>query len=58
MNEDFGGEYTDAMVETDGKLISAKSVAAATDFGLEMIRVLGSEKLVGQVKNRIYYPKS
>jgi len=58
MNEDFGGEYTDAMVETDGKLISAKSVSAATDFGLEMVRVLGSDKLAEQVKKRIYYPES
>ena len=58
MNEDFGGCYTDAYVETDGKLITAKSVAAATDFGLEIVRVLGSDGLCEQVKKRIYYKKS
>ena len=55
MNEDFGGEYTDAYVETDGKLITGKSVAAATDFGLEIIKVLGSEELADKTKKRIYY---
>ena len=55
MNEDFGGEYVDQYVVTDGKLITARAMAASIEFGFKLIEVLGSAELCRQVKERVVY---
>ena len=55
MNDDFGGEYVDQYVVTDGKLITARAMAASIEFGFKLIEVLGSPELCQQVKERVLY---
>ena len=55
MNEDFGGEYVDQYVVTDGKLITARAMAASIEFGFKLIEVLCSAELCRQVKERVLY---
>ena len=54
-NEDFGGTYHHQHVVVDGKLITARAMAASIDYGLKLVEVLGSVELCQQVKERIYY---
>ena len=54
-NEDFGGYYHHQHVVVDGKLITARAMAASIDYGLKLVEILGSEELCQQVKERIYY---
>ncbi len=54
-NGDFGGNYHHQHVVVDGKLITARAMAASIDYGLKLVEVLGSPELCQQVKERIYY---
>ena len=54
-NGDFGGIYHHQHVVVDGKLITARAMAASIDYGLKLVEVLGSVELCQQVKERIYY---
>ncbi len=55
MNEDFGGYYHAQYVVEDGKLITARAMAASIDFGFKLIEVLGSAELCQRVKDRVFY---
>ncbi len=55
MNEDFGGRYHDQPVCRDGKLLTGRSMAAALDFGLELINMLVGSDREAEIKARIYY---
>ena len=54
-NEDFGGYYHHQHVVVDGRLITARAMAASIDYGLKLVEILGSPELCQQVKERIYY---
>lgn len=43
-------EVTNALVETDGKIITAKGPGAAVEFALEIVRRLVSEKKADKIK--------
>ena len=55
MNQDFGGEYIDEYVCTDGKLITGRSAAASIDFGFEILKALKGEEQEKKTKAEIYY---
>lgn len=49
-------EYTGALVETDGSVITGRGLGACIDEGLEMIRILKGEEAADDIKRRIQYP--
>lgn len=56
MNEDFGGRFHPwTYTVTDGKLITAKSAAAAIDFGFAIMQALIGPEATQEVKDSIYY---
>jgi len=58
MNESFGGTYLDTYTAVDGKLITARSVAAVIDFALLIIKNLQGDAQEQKIKNEIYYEKN
>ena len=57
MDEDFGGHYEKIGVVTDGKLVTATSVAYSLDFAYEIVRVLLGNEALADLHKKIYYEK-
>ncbi len=57
MDEDFGGTFEKIGVVTDGKLITATSVAYSLDFAYEIVRVLLGDEALNELHKHIYYEK-
>lgn len=55
MNEDFGGTFTNEYTTIDGNLITAKSAAAAVEFGLALVEKIAGPQVATAVKQQIYY---
>mgnify|MGYP004457410565 FL=1 len=55
MNEDFGGQFHDQYVVTDGNLITGRSVAATIDFALAIVGKIQGDEAVEKLKREIYY---
>ena len=52
------GEYTGALVETDGLIITGRGLGACIDEGLEIIRTLKGEEVSEDIKRRIQHPET
>ena len=57
MDEDFGGTFKGIGVVTDGKLVTATSVAYSIDFAYEIVRVLLGDEALKKLQEHIYYEK-
>ena len=57
MNEDFGGNFSHKGVVTDGKMITAKSVAFSLDFAYAIVKMLYGDNVLNTLFERIYYEK-
>ena len=55
MNDNFGGYYHDEYCLKDGKLITARSAAAAIDFAFLILETLTNKEYCKQIKDSIYY---
>lgn len=50
------GEYTGALVETDGTVVTGRGLGACIEEGLEIIRILKGEEAAADIKRRIQHP--
>lgn len=50
------GEYTGALVQTDGLVITGRGLGACIEEGLEIIRILKGEETAADIKRRIQHP--
>ena len=55
MNEDFGGEYVDALSVIDGNVITGRSAAASIEFAFSIMEVLCGKEYTDKVKASVYY---
>ncbi|MBR1797600.1 MAG: DJ-1/PfpI family protein [Clostridiales bacterium] len=52
------GEYTGALVEVDGRIITGRGLGACIDEGLEIIKLLKDEETALDIKRRIQHPET
>lgn len=52
------GEYTGALVQTDGLVITGRGLGACIEEGLEIIRLLKGEEVSEDIKRRIQHPET
>ncbi len=50
------GEYTGALVETDGTVITGRGLGACIEEGLEIISILKDDETAADIKRRIQHP--
>ena len=50
-----GGEFTNAQVVRDGKIITGKGAGAAADFGFEIVKILCGDKIASELKTQMQY---
>jgi 4-methyl-5(b-hydroxyethyl)-thiazole monophosphate biosynthesis len=50
------GEYTGALVETDGPVITGRGLGACIEEGLEIISILKDDETAADIKRRIQHP--
>lgn len=52
------GEYTGALVQADGLVITGRGLGACIEEGLEIIRLLKGEEVSEDIKRRIQHPET
>lgn len=50
------GEYTGALVQTDGLIITGRGLGACIEEGLEIIRIFKGDEASADIKRRIQHP--
>lgn len=55
MNEDFKGQYQDALAVTDGTLVTGRSAAASVEFAFAVMEALLGKEKTDEVKASVYY---
>lgn len=57
LNSDFSGEYlADALVVNDGKIFTARSVAAAMELPFKIVEIIDGMEALKKLKKQMAYP--